>query len=239
MIAILCPTRGRPEQFDRMCRSVYATTSNAHPYPVYILSTGARDYKNRFVPDIELPENLPTAHKWNLLAQEAMKLNTRGDENKLFMLGADDMVFETPGWDKALIDHYNALENKIHVYALQDSRDKDGTPHPIVTREYIEAAGYFVPPIFLHWFIDSWTVDIAQCNGAFTHFRDYKLAHIKPSDEGKPDETHSRIRQWGWHERDKWVAKKCGHFLEYEKRRLADTMAQSPTNSLLKAMGLR
>jgi hypothetical protein len=143
-----------------------------------------------------------------------------GGENKLFMLGADDMIFETEGWDKALIDHYNALENKIHVFSLQDSRDIDGTPHIICTREYIEAMGYFLPPLFLHWYVDSWTAEIAKANGCFTHLRDYKLTHDKPSDQGKPDETHSRIRQFGWHERDKWVNDHCQHFLRHEKDRL-------------------
>lgn len=162
------------------------------------------------------PENLPTAHKWNLMAENALQNSSA----KLFMLGADDMIFETPGWDKALIDHYNALENKIHVYALRDSRDTDGTPHIIVSRDYILAMGYFVPPLFLHWFIDSWTVEIAKANNCFTHLRDFKLTHDKPSDRGQPDETHSRIREWGWHERDKWVAEKMAHVLEGEKKRL-------------------
>ncbi len=145
----------------------------------------------------------------------------KNDQYKLFMLGADDMVFETPGWDEALIDHYNALENKIHVYHLQDSRSSDGNPHPIVTREYIAAMGYFISPIFLHWFVDTWTCAIAKSNSCFSHLKDYKLAHIKPSDEGKLDETHSRIRQWGWHSRDKWVAEKMAHVLEAEKLRLS------------------
>jgi hypothetical protein len=135
------------------------------------------------------------------------------------------MVFTTPCWDTALLDHYNALENKIHVYHLRDSRNPDGTPHPIVTREYIEAMGYFLPPIFLHWFIDSWTVDIAKSNGVFTHLKDYELQHIKPSDKGQGDETHNRIRNMGWRERDGWVAEKCKHYLALEKSRLKMMLA--------------
>lgn len=159
----------------------------------------------------------PTVYSWNLLAQEAMK----DPFNKLFMLAADDMIFATPGWDKALIEHYEGLENKIHVYHLRDSRNDSGTPHPIVTREYIEAMGYFMVPIFLHWFVDTWCCCVASANGVFTHLKDFLLVHDKPSDKGQPDETHSRIRRMGWHERDKYVNDMCGHFLEEEKGRLA------------------
>ena len=136
------------------------------------------------------------------------------------MLASDDMIFDTPGWDKALLEHYDALENKIHVYHLQDSRDADGTPHPIVTREYIEAMGYAFPPIFLHWFLDTWTREIAKANNCFTHLKDYLLVHDKPSDKGQPDTTHSRIREWGWNQRDKYVNDTCQHFLALEKQRL-------------------
>lgn len=212
-IAILCPTRDRARQFKRMLKSADDTISSSF---VVFGGGDASDGSYSGFPLINMPENLPTAHKWNLLAETAL----HDRSIKLFMLGSDDMYFETTGWDKALLDHYNALENKIHVYALQDSRDPDGTPHPIVTREYIDALGYFVPPIFLHWYVDSWTVEIARANNCFTHLKEYSLIHDKPSDKGIIDETHNRIRQWGWNHRDRWVNEKCRHFLRLEQDRL-------------------
>lgn len=227
-IALLCPTRGRPEQCRRMVQSVY--NSSIGNIGIY-LAVSAEEF-DTYKQSLELPENdrvgvvmvampdQPTGFKWNKLAELAIASPPKQGA-KLFMLCADDTVFSTPCWDKALIDHYNVLENKIHVYALRDSRDPDGTPHPIVTREYIEAMGYFLPPIFLHWFVDSWTVDIAKANNCFTHLKDYMLIHDKPSDKGPGDDTHNRIRAMGWRERDGWVNDHCQHFLEYEKRRLA------------------
>ena len=223
MIALLCPTRARPEQCKKMLNSVYATASNkGGVFPYIALTDGFADSPLILDSDttntfIRTPDGMPTAYKWNVLAELALK---SGLNHKLFMLCADDIVFQTPCWDKALLDHYNALENKIHVYHLRDGRTGHGTPHPIVTREYIEAMGYFLPPLFLHWFVDTWTVEIAKAAHCFTHLTDYMLDHIKPSDEGKPDETHSRIRQWGWHDRDVWVDKHSQHILEFEKRRL-------------------
>lgn len=210
-IAILCPTRNRSKLFQRMTGSIKNTAnSNIH---IFSGSNGADDYVNT-----QFPVDAPTCWMWNRLAELALDHT----EAKLFMLGADDIIFTTPCWDRALLDHYNALENKIHVYALRDSRDPDGTPHPIVTREYIEAMGYFLPPIFLHWFVDSWTVDIAKANNCFTHLTDYQLVHDKPSDKnnGIGDETHNHIRQMGWLDRDSWVNEHCQHFLKLEKARL-------------------
>jgi hypothetical protein len=229
MIALLVPSRQRPKELQRMIQSAY-DTSNAkiqifvavapEEFGSYqaVLNLPASDRVGVLM--VSMPENLPTAHKWNKLAELAM-----GEPNQLFMLGADDMIFQTPLWDEALINHYNALDKKAHVYHFQDSRDENGAPHPIMTREYIERMGYFVPPIFMHWFIDSWTVGMAKMAGCFTHLKDYLLVHDKPSDKGQADETHSRIREWGWHDRDKYVdAKMKAHLFPAECMRLQEAV---------------
>lgn len=219
-IAILCPTRARPELFKRMVESAHATASdikNLRFYPA--LRTEDLDAYNPYLGCATrvhvMPDGMPTCHKWNFMAEGARK-----EDNKLFMLAGDDMIFTTPFWDKALLDHYNALENKIHVYALRDSRDPAGTPHPIVSRQYIQAMGYFLPPIFLHWHVDTWTVEIAKANTCFTHLKDYQLVHEKPWDKGIADETHKFIHKMGWLNSDIWTNEHCRHLLETEKARL-------------------
>lgn len=217
-IAILCPSRQRPDQFKRMVESV------KNKAIVYLAITEQeRDLYKELTPTcptLILSDGMPTAYKWEILCSYAFAYIK--DKHKLFMLGSDDMYFQTEGWDRALIDHYNSLEDKRHVYALQDSRDANGTPHPIMTREYIDHMGYFVPPIFLHWYVDGWTVEIAKNANKFTHMKDYLLMHDKPSDRGAGDETHNRIREWGWRNRDEYVNSMMRSFLESEKKRFAE-----------------
>jgi len=222
MIALLCPSRARPDQCKMMVESVYATSSTN---PKIYISTDARDlwsYKlSREITAtdwVHSPHGMPTSHKWNILAQEAMK----NPENKLFMLAADDMGFVSPGWDNGLIANY---EGKPQVFAFQDTRDPLGTPHPIVTREWVELFGWFVPPIFAHWYIDSWTVEIAKSANCFTHLNQFVLEHNKPSDRGQGDETHSLIRSYGWRERDEFIATTCKDWLELQKQKLSKVLA--------------
>lgn len=225
-IAILVPTKGRPEQFRRMCESVNKTAGGA--FSIYIAMSEEDSEDEGYTPVTfnqyctHTPDGMPTAHKWNVLAEQAMK----DTSNKLFMLGADDMVFSTPLWDKALLDAYDALENKIHVFALQDSRDAEGTPHIIVTREWIEFWGYMTNPIWLHWYVDTWAVTVAKHAGCFTHLKDYLLIHDKCNDKGYPDATHTGIRSQGWLERDKFVWEKTKHYLELDKQRLVGEFAR-------------
>lgn len=207
LISLLCPTRQRRDKFMRMCESAKATAG----CDIEILSA-SNDRRDTYA-QYKFPDDTPTVHMWNILAERA--------KGNLLMLCADDVIFSTPEWGKALLENYSKLENKIHVYHLLDSRDANGTPHPIVSREWVNAIGYFVPPIFLHWYVDTWTVAIARANGHFTHLKDYLLVHDKPSDYGEADETHNRIRAMGWRERDGIVNVTCQHFLELEKQRIS------------------
>lgn len=231
-IALLCPTRGRPDKYKRMVESSIKTAIDPRNVVHYTLLSqsdsekynvlwAAQNVKNKLgiFPDGE-GENIPTVDKWNNMADRFIE----DKEIKLFMLASDDIIFATPGWDKAILDHYEALNDKTHVYSLQDSRDISGHPHPICSREYVQKMGYFLPPIFLHWYVDVWTWTIAERNNICTHLKDYLLIHDKDNDRGQPDETHTRIRRNGWKDRDDYVNRTCKHFLEVETQRLAKAM---------------
>lgn len=233
-ISILVPTRGRPEKFRNMINSVVATTTER--VTIYAFLQNDEDVKSYDIENImclkgnekvrlngyQIDLDPPTVHMWNKLA--GIAFHDEAVKNDIFILGADDIVFSTPGWDKALIDCYQKLEKKIHVFSLKDSRVSDSseqlsTPHPIVTREYLDAMGYFLPPVFLHWFCDTWTVDIARHSGAFTHLSGYLLTHDKIETKGQIDDTYARLRMRGYAKRDRYVNDTCQHLLEAERAR--------------------
>jgi len=225
MIVLITPTRNRPELCKRMVDSARATADN--PIEVYLgIASEGNNYPQEYryiLAQQSLMEESPTVAIVNLLADEAMK----DPDNKLFMVVGDDAIFDTKGWDTALIKAYEALENKIHVFSFQDSRSKNGTPHPIVTREFIEAMGYFATPIFLHFFVDTWLVDIAKNSNCFTKLDNYLVIHDKGSDRGEPDNTHTRLRNNGFKNRDYYVNEKCQHILQAEKLRLFEKIMES------------
>lgn len=226
MIALICPTRSRPENMKRMWQSALATARN--PESLRLVLGLDKDQLELYEPYLPKDCSIHTLGDWGVVHSinrmaEFVLLNHQSI--KLFMVAPDDVIFTTPEWDKALIEHYEALKNKIHVYCLLDSRSENGTPHPIITREYIEVMGYLFPPIFMHWYVDTWTAEMANNAKCFTHLKDYELVHDKPSDRGMQDETFSRVRARGWNTRDEYVNKKCKHLLELEKSRLRVAMS--------------
>lgn len=224
MITILCPTRSRPKQFERMINSAFATAETEIKIYCYVSTEDPKRHEYDSLIDDAKVIGITGPDYSCVMALNEMGRMREPSQSELVMVGADDTIFATKGWDKAILDHYHALEKKPHVYAMQDSRSEDGTPHLIMSREYIDTLGYVFPPIFLHWFADSWTTEIAKSAGCFTHMKDYLLIHDKPSDRSEPDETHTRIRKLGWQNRDTYVNEKCQHYLDLEKSLLRMAM---------------
>lgn len=117
-----------------------------------------------------------TSQAWNKLWQGAPTTD-------LYMLGSDDISFETPGWDEKLFDVAAAdiRHGFPRVYHFRDSQHPTNTPHPIVTRAWTEVFGWFVPPQFNHYYVDSFTCWTAKITGLFRPIPDVLLAHHKVS----------------------------------------------------------
>lgn len=223
-IALLCPTMGRPHIIPTMIESLFKTANVGNLFLYLGLTEGeteiekyieiskaatARGLKTNIY---QFPDwTLPMCH--NELSKIAM-------QHEIHFGVGDDSIFATPGWDEAVIEAYEKLENKIHVFSLLDNRDHEGMPAPIITRAYIEAMGWRIPPYFMHWYCDTWTTEIAKANNCLTHLKDYLLIHDKKAEQGVTDGTWSRIRSRGGIDRDHYIASRCSHFLEIEINRL-------------------
>lgn len=214
-IALLCPSRGRPDLAKRMVDSVLATA--VHPQRVEILFylNGDDPEAKRYIDWLTQPEykgsvrftvgtDAPTAYSWNLLAQET--------DADLLMLCGDDCVFQTRGWDNAFEATAGTFKNGIGVLSFMDGRSAPGTghPHPVVSRKFMETLGYFTPPLFFHWYVDTWLVTLAQQAGVFHYLEEVLVDHVKPAETTGADDTHRRIRMGVWQARDK-LAWELGH----------------------------
>lgn len=224
-IAILCPTMGRPEMCHTMIESVRKTAFDLKDIVFYLGLTEGDETKQKYMDMVldykslnikiglyEFPDwTLPLCHN---------KLSEIAIDHELHFGVGDDNIFVTPGWDKALKESYDALTNKIHVFSLLDNRDPKGMPASIMTKAYIDAMGWRLPPYFMHWYCDTWTAEIARANNILTHLTEYMLVHDKQSEQGIKDATYNRIRNLGALDRDAYVDQNCKHWLGVEIERL-------------------
>ena len=216
-ITLCCPSRGRPDFAKRMQNSAFATASNPNNIKVkFYLNKDDPMLKQYDLIDAEIGVDRSTVMSWNVLAEK--------ERSRMYMLVGDDAEFITTGWDRKFLQQYRKYPDGIFMIGTATGK-KHGmlhktSPHPVITREWREALGYFWPFHFHHWCLDNYTNDLANAVNRYIFMEDV-LIKVKKITK---DNTAQRIRTESVHARDKWVyekTKQCYFNHDIEKLRKA------------------
>ena len=179
MISILCPSRGRPKLAKRMIDTVYNTVSDTKniEFLLYLNEddTKLEEYKTLVnKKHYIVGPNQSTCYSWNQLAEKA--------KYDILFLAGDDIQFMTKDWDLNIITVFEKIPDKICMaipfdgnskgngkellineepYQLKEN-EQAGSPHFAVHRNWMTALGYFVPPFFWHWYVDTYNQAVAK-----------------------------------------------------------------------------
>lgn len=189
-VAVLIPTRDRPDPFDRAVRSVMET-SKAGVY-AYIDEDQndlygriqEREFPLRFF-RLDGPRIGPVASA-NRLAQLAVDAGCDA-----VGLMTDDSYMTTPGWDDWLMQAIAECPNRIGVISPYHNHGNH-VDMPFVSREWMAVTGWYAYPECFHWawpiitgLIGEMSGIIHAPKGSFALHHDYE--HHMNMDKGKAD----------------------------------------------------
>lgn len=156
-IALICPTRARPQRFDALHSSVWETAR----YPLRVELHALRDPDDQ----AEYPRHLENVSYYSAPARmpvpaafeycAALALARLPD---VLMLCSDDCLFRTRDWDVHVEECVKQYPDRLVCIAPEDLCGNGKANFWFVTREWIEAVGWF-----------TWTRDCGGL-GAFEHF---------------------------------------------------------------------
>jgi hypothetical protein len=219
MISIICPSRGRPMFSKRMVGSIKSTSSGSIPieYKFYLNDDDPEleNYKKNLDPTYyDIGPNRSTCFSWNKLAKQS-----QGD---ILMLAGDDVQFTTPDWDLEVQKIFDMYEDKIAMVIPNDGRglkknhgdkyrdinkpvwigdEPCPAPHFFVHRRWIEILGYLAPPMFWHFYVDTYTQKVSRKLN-----RCVLLPHVEVKAKKLFDSTAKQVRgNLRIAERDDWV----------------------------------
>ena len=201
--SILTPTRNRPANCERFIKSVYNSASKRQNIEMLFYvdeddpAIGAyksldwhaqkeyEDFKNiKFV----FGNPMSVSKSWNVIADICI-----GD---VLMMGNDDLVYETAGWDEKLdveLDKY--IQDKIYVAWMEDGIN--GERHcafPIVSRDWYECLGRFTPGTFHFGYNDTWIFEVGKMLDRLHFMPHIKATHLHFSKGAPMDDTYARNR---------------------------------------------
>ena len=198
MISLLCPTRGRPKQALNLYRSFINTQSNKNEliFCIQKEDSSCEEYVSIFKENslkYYLTESMPTSYLWNQMA-----FNASG--NLLTLIG-DDVEIQTSGWDEKIENEAAKYKDNIFVITVEDGRSNETPqdkymrcPHPTVHKRWVELLGYFVPPFFMHRYLDKYTQELAINIGRYIEIKNVVFKHLKK--DFFDDATGKRSRNW-------------------------------------------
>lgn len=213
MISVLCPSRSRPELAKRMIDSVLHQPGCDIEIKLYLneddpmLDTYKQLIDNSY---FTIGPDRSTCYSWNMMAKTAKY-------DILFLIG-DDAQVETDNWGLVIIDEFNKVDDKILMVAPKaGALSRTKCPHFFLHKNWVNALGYFLPPIFHHHYVDFWIRDLAMSLRRYVHLPEF----VMPIIPNIRDEVINRYTYSWLKERDDWVWEVTQRYKEADKQALA------------------
>lgn len=194
MISFLVPTRGRPEMLLNFVTSVLLTAAKPNGIEFIVrLDNDDPSYDSwEFLPQVKIEygerKNLAQLYEWERASGE------------ILVMGADDVVFHTKGWDTKVLAEFEKVPDKILLVYGDDGNPNNATANatmPFIHKNWIKAVGRYLPPYFSGDFIDTWLTALADGVGRKVKI-DIYTEHLHPA-FGKREQDQVDKDKWEKH----------------------------------------
>jgi glycosyltransferase involved in cell wall biosynthesis len=191
-LCVFIPTRNRRELCEKTIQSFRETTLG--DVDLYLVVDDDDDSYEGIDADVI---TVPRGTLVTAINDAAMQL---ADKYPMLFLAADDMIFETPGWDLFMTGMLQALGGTGYIYP-DDKRRYDVPEHPLISSDIVKALGWFAEPGFGHFYIDNVWAELGKrlglirfCPQAVIEHRHYTLNADVARDEtySVAEDTHGR-----------------------------------------------
>jgi len=192
-ISILCPTRQRMSHMRRLAESAFDTCYDRNQVEI-VFGIDDDDHESIEVAK-ELqkqysPENIvyTTWPRRKYIFSDLINQVAYVAKGEIFNLVGDDAVYITKGWDRLIVEQYALIPDGIALVHVQDGITgevaRDLVCHPFMHRNWLDAVGYLLPPIFNGDWADWWITRVAAIIDAICKSR-HTRAH--PRKVYRPD----------------------------------------------------
>lgn len=200
-ITITCPSRARPQLFQRYLQSILDTAR--HPERIEILSYLDNDDPCRMEyislaklltidPAFQRFLNIEFLGGDRIGALESANVLAKHGQGNIIMAMNDDVIIRTEGWDIRIDQESAKYPDQIYVMYFNDGEHgEDVSAFPIVSRRWFEALNSFLSPLFFHYCADLWLQDLANRLGRRVYIGDVLAEHMNPEfSKGEKDQTY-------------------------------------------------
>lgn len=210
-LLIIVPSRGRPENIDRLAKAFAGTTCvellvaiddddpEAAEYRRVAINHGAlwlvRDIRRRLVGTLNHIATAEAAKSYRYVG---------------FM--GDDHLPRTPGWDVEYIRALDQVGPGGIVYGDDKIQGPNLPTHVAMDRRIVDVLGYMAPPCLVHMCADNFWRDLGDQLGTLRYLPDVVVEHLHPIaltsawDDRYAEVNAPAVMEADWAAYERWCA---------------------------------
>jgi hypothetical protein len=210
-ISILCPTRSRPANVEKLVESARNTASDPESleFLFYV------DFDDSSFPLIDNVRVVQGPRVWISNAQNVLYSLATGE---ILMTAGDDMEFLTPGWDDLIRETFESIPDRIALVFGNDLATHSGkiAVHGFFHRRWVDVLGTWVQPgRGSLW--DLWSSDVAKKLDRFIYIENLLIKHVHYR-QGAKEAAFDATYQYVYSSNSAFDPMKTYKLLERERR---------------------
>lgn len=192
-LAVIVPTRGRPQNAARLA-AAFRETDSLHAVPVFVADDDdpeLREYR-RLLDDGTIPRLMisPMSGMCRSLNWAAVKY--AGLYEAVGFMG-DDHLPRTIGWDDRIMEALDSLEPRV-VYGNDLLQGANLPTAVFMQSRLVNAMGCMAPNVFRHLYIDNFWKALGEALNGLVYLPDVIIEHIHPAAGKAPmDERYRAV----------------------------------------------
>jgi hypothetical protein len=195
-ISLILPTRGRPQEIARAMSSLMETAANPLQLEVVLyIDLDDKAMHSVEFPGVNVVKLIRPRAKMGKITRDCYEAS----HGRYIMLANDDMVFQTPEWDRIVLEEFAKCDDDIALVWGNDLHS--GMPvHPFMSRAACDLLDGVCPEDYDREFIDTHIWDIFRKLKVLGHDRmrylpDLILEHLYVhAGKAEPDATFEKPR---------------------------------------------
>lgn len=186
-LAIVVPTRGRPHNLKRLSEALKKTCTT--DYKLFA-RLDIDDKPNYYPALVDVEYVVGPRVFFSASVNELAEIASNEGYTHIAILG-DDVLPETVGWDKMLIDALPDLGVAYGSDGLEHLHGEDLPTHVVVPVEMYKRLGWIALPTLRHLFCDNVWREIGKLT-TFVYVKEAKLSHLHRWNKKAPDDKTYR-----------------------------------------------
>lgn len=164
-LSILIPTRNRPEGLRRLLDSIVAHAARMDAVEI-IVGMDDDEVPPAWLAELPFPITLSHAPREQTMGRMWERLLNLSS-GEIIVGVCDDLVVATDAFDARIRTEVRAHPNAVHF--IDDEQAPNFATFPVTTRKLAQrvtqAQGFFMPPWFPFWFVDTWWDELGELIG--------------------------------------------------------------------------